>query len=172
MGKIFVTSNLQLGRPGAIKKYNRDFNTVNGMNDALINNWNTIVTKNDIVYHLGNFAHDPKTAQDAMLRLNGSIYFTLGEHDQAIETLFNKNMLRPGCKVIKCIEEDLDNKVALSYYPLGYWPGKSKKWFSIIGYPAKSFKSDPKRRIINASTDLWGHKPQELHKVVDIFKDF
>ena len=25
MGKIFVTSNLQLGRPGAIKKYKRDF---------------------------------------------------------------------------------------------------------------------------------------------------
>lgn len=172
MGKVYVTSNLQLGRPGVIKKYNRDFDDVDTMSDALIRNWNEVVTKDDTVYHLGNFAHDPKTAQEALLRLNGTINLTLGEHDQAIEQLSEKNMFRPGVKIVKCIEEDVTNKVSLSYYPLGAWPGKTKKWFSIIGYPAKSFKSDPKKRIINASTDLWGHRPQELHKVVDIFKDF
>ena len=172
MGKVYVTSNLQLGRPGAIKKYGRDFEHVDDMTDALINNWNTVVTKDDTVYHLGNFAHDPKTAQDAMLRLNGKIHFCLGEHDEAIEMLDSKNMLRPGCKIIKCIETDNVNKVSLSYYPLGAWPGKTKKWFSIIGYPAKSCKSDPKKRIINVSTDLWSHRPQELSKVVSIFEDF
>ena len=151
MGKTYVTSNLQLGRPSTIKKYNRDFSNVDEMTDALINNWNTVVTKDDTVYHLGNFAHDPKTAQDAMLRLNGKIFFCLGEHDRAVEMLDSKNMLRPGCKIIKCIETNSDHKVSLSYYPLGAWPGKTKKWFSIIGYPAKQFKSDPKKRIINVS---------------------
>ena len=172
MSKIFVTSNLQLGRPGAIKKYKRDFKDVDEMTDQLIANWNTVVTKDDTVYYLGNFAQDPKTAQDAMLRLNGNIKFCLGEHDQALEHLNEKKMLRRGCEIIKCIEQDAENKVAISYYPLGAWPGKSKKWFSVIGYPAKSFKSDPKKRIINASTDLWQHKPQELSKVVSIFEDF
>jgi|TARA_R110000737_G_C14592563_1_gene487813 calcineurin-like phosphoesterase family protein len=172
MGKVYVTSNLQLGRPGAIKKYNRDFKDVDAMTDGLIKNWNEVVTKDDTVYHLGNFAHDPKTAQESLLRLNGTILLCLGEHDQAIEQLYEKKMFRPGVDIIKCIETDKENQVSLSYYPLGAWPGKNKKWFSIIGYPAKSFKSDPKKRIINASTDLWGHKPQELHKVVDIFKDF
>jgi calcineurin-like phosphoesterase family protein len=62
MGKIFVTSNLQLGRPGAIKKYNRDFADVDEMTDRLIRNWNEVVTKDDTVYHLGNFAWDPRTA--------------------------------------------------------------------------------------------------------------
>ena len=57
MGKIFVTSNLQLGRPTAIKKYNRDFESVDEMTDKLISLWNETVTKNDTVYHLGNFAH-------------------------------------------------------------------------------------------------------------------
>ena len=149
MGKIYVTSNLQLGRPSTIKKYDRDFSHVDEMTDALINQWNTVVTKDDTVYHLGNFAHDPKTAQDAMLRLNGKIFFCLGEHDRAVEMLDNKNMLRPGCKIIKCIEEDAATNCAFSYYPLAAWPGKRKKWFSIIGYPAKQFKSDPKKRIIN-----------------------
>ena len=76
--KVFVTSNLQLGRPAAIKTYKRDFKSVDEMNDALINKWNSIITNKDVVYHLGNFAWDPKTAQDALLRLNGTIYFSLG----------------------------------------------------------------------------------------------
>ena len=172
MGKIFVTSNLQLGRPSVIKKYNRDFEHVDEMTDKMIALWNETVTKDDTVYHLGNFAHDPKTAQDAMLRLNGKIMFCLGEHDQALELLDSKNMLRPGCKIIKCIEEDSKNTCSLSYYPLAAWPGKRKKWFSFIGYPAKQFKSDPKKRIVNVSTDLWGHKPQELPKLIEIFQDF
>jgi len=172
MGKTFVTSNLQLGRPGAIKKYNRDFANVDEMTDALISKWNETVTKDDTVYHLGNFAWDPKTAQDALLRLNGNIKLCLGEHDQAIEHLDAKNMFRPGCEIIKCIEESPKNECALSYWPMAYWPNKRKKWFSVIGYPAKQFKSDPKKRIINASTDLWGHKPQELEKIIQIFEDF
>lgn len=172
MGKIFVTSNLQLGRPGAIKKYSRGFEHVDEMTDALISNWNEVVTKDDTVWHLGNFAHDPKTAQDAMIRLNGTINFILGEHDQALEHLNEKNMLRPGCHIKQCIEECSQTKVAFSYWPLAAWPNKTKKWFSIIGYPAKSFKSDPKKRIINSSTDLWSHRPQELEKVVSIFEDF
>ena len=135
MGKTFVTSNLQLGRPGAIKKYKRDFKDVDEMDAALIKAWNTIVTQNDTVYHLGNFAWDPRTAQSAMLALR-------------------------------------DNEAVLSYWPLSYWPNKSKKWYSIIGFPQKTFKSDPKKKIINASTDFWSHKPQELAKLMGIFNDF
>tara|TARA_B110000285_G_scaffold234734_1_gene312761 strand:- start:347 stop:865 length:519 start_codon:yes stop_codon:yes gene_type:complete len=172
MSKIFVTSNLQLGRPTAIKKYKRNFKNVDEMTDVLINNWNSVVTKQDTVYHLGNFAHDPKTAQEATLKLNGTIKFILGEFDQSLEMLNDKNMLRPGVTLMKCIEMENSDISALSYWPLGYWPNKNKKWFSVIGYPAKTFKSDPKKRIINASTDLWGHKPQELSKIVSIFEDF
>ena len=172
MGKIFVTSNLQLGRPAVIKKYKREFSNVDEMTDALISNWNEVVTKDDTVWVLGNFAHDPKTAQDAMLRLNGNINFILGEHDQALEVLSEKGMMRSGCQIKKCIEECDTTTTSLSYWPMAAWPNKSKKWFSVIGYPAKSFKSDPKKRIINASTDLWSHKPQELSKVVSIFEDF
>ncbi len=172
MGKVFVTSNLQLGRPGAIKKYNRDFNSVNEMDDALIRNWNEVVTKDDTVYHLGNFAWDPRTAQDAMLRLNGNIRFSLGEHDEAVELLDGKGMLRKGCDIIKCIQTCEKNEVIMSYWPLAYWPNKPKKWYSIIGFPQKTFKSDPKKKIINCSTDFWSHKPQELLKLVGIFNDF
>ena len=56
MGKVFVTSNLQLGRPGAIKKYKRNYSSVDDMDKDLIKKWNEVVKSEDTVYHLGNFA--------------------------------------------------------------------------------------------------------------------
>jgi len=84
--KIFVTSNLQLGRPGAIKKYSRSYTDVDQMTNDLILKWNTVVKPEDTVYHLGNFAHDPKTAQDSLNRLNGTIRFLEGDLDAALNS--------------------------------------------------------------------------------------
>lgn len=169
---VFVTSNLQLGRPSALKKYARNYENVDDMTKKMIDRWNETVTKDDIVYHLGNFAWDPKTAQEALLRLNGQIYFILGEHDQALETLQSKGMLRNKVQVIQDIVKIQDLNVTLSYWPLSVWPGKSSKYYSIIGYPLKKYKSDPKNRVINASTDFWSNKPQDIKKLIEIFEDF
>lgn len=168
---IYVTSNLQLGRPNAIKKYKRDFESVDQMNDSLILEWNKIIKPEDTVYHLGNFAWDPKTAQDSLLRLNGTIKFVIAEHDEALQTLETKGMLRTGVSIIEQIESVDSLKVAISYWPLLNWPGKSKGYWSIIGHPDKKHKSDPKTKTINVSTDLWSNKPQELERILEIFKD-
>lgn len=166
---IFVTSNLQLGRPNAIKTYKRDFENVDDMDTHLINQWNSVVKASDTVYHLGNFAWDPKTAQNSLLRLNGTIKIVLGEHEAAIRSLESKGMLRAGVSIVECIQLEEDS--VLSYWPLATWPNKAKKHFSVIGYPGKKFKSDPKTRVINVSTDLWNNIPQELDRIISIFKD-
>jgi len=170
--KIFVTSNLQLGRPSAIKKYNRPYTGVDQMTDDLILKWNETVKNEDIVYHLGNFAHDPKTAQDSISRLNGSIKFIEGDFDSAINLLASKGMLPERCSILNCIDIITDLNCVVSYWPLGSWPNKNKKAWSIVGYPDKKFKSNPKNRSINVSTDLWANKPQELEKLLGIFTDF
>lgn len=170
--KIFVTSNLQLGRPSAIKKYNRSYTDVDQMTNDLILKWNTVVKPEDTVYHLGNFAHDPKTAQDSLNRLNGTIKFVEGDLDQAIQTLNERNMLTSNSSIVKCVTFLEEYKSTVSYWPLDAWPKKSNKGWSIIGYPDKKYKSDPKKRIINVSTDLWGNTPQELEKLLGIFSDF
>ena len=169
---VFVTSNLQLGRPSALKKYNREYEDVDDMTKKMIDKWNEVVTKDDTVYHIGNFAWDPKTAQEALLRLNGQIYFILGEHDQALETLQSKGMLRNRVQIVNDFVDLPQHNAALSYWPMKVWPGKSKKQYSIIGYPMKKYKSDPKERVINASTDFWANKPQDLDKLIEIFTDF
>jgi hypothetical protein len=51
------------------------------------------------------------------------------------------------------------------------WPEKKKGYWSVIGYPDKKYKSDPRQKVINVSTDLWGNKPQDLTKLLEIFQD-
>jgi calcineurin-like phosphoesterase family protein len=82
--KIFITGNMQLGRPSAIGKWKRPFDNVDQMTETLVENWNNVVGDDDIVYHLGNFAWDPKTAYDSLLKLKGKqIFMLLGENDEA-----------------------------------------------------------------------------------------
>ena len=81
-------------------------------------------------------------------------------------------MLAPRCEIIICVDFYAEFNCAFSYWPLAHWPKKSVKSWSIIGYPDKKHKSNPKKRTINISTDLWGNVPQELDKLLDIFDDF
>lgn len=53
------------------------------MNEALINNWNNKVGKEDIVYHLGDFAIGGSYIWNNMLSaLNGHIILIKGNHDE------------------------------------------------------------------------------------------
>ena len=71
---FFITSDTWFGRPQILQIANRlSFKDIDDMNDKLIKNWNKTVKKNDLVFHLGNFAWDPNTARNVLEKLNGQI---------------------------------------------------------------------------------------------------
>lgn len=170
--KIFVTANQQFGRFNAIKTYKRPFPSVEEMNFNLIKEWNSVVSPEDRVYVLGNFAWDPETAEMVVSQLNGDIIVVPGEHDKAIEELdeMKNNLIN-----VKFREFDIEFiseiGVTVSYWPLSEWPLKSKGIPSVIGYPGSKYKSDHKKNIINCNCDLWDYKPIEISKILSLFKD-
>jgi calcineurin-like phosphoesterase family protein len=70
---IFVTADLHLNHCNIIKYCNRPFKTVEEMNKTLINNWNSKVTKEDVVFHLGDFCFGPY--KEFERKLNGKIVY-------------------------------------------------------------------------------------------------
>jgi calcineurin-like phosphoesterase family protein len=53
------------------------------MNEVLIKNWNSLIGKEDIVYHLGDFGFgDEKQIEAITNRLNGRKFLILGNHDR------------------------------------------------------------------------------------------
>ena len=67
-----------------IQYCDRPFTNVEEMNDYIIQQWNSVVGKNDTVYHLGDFALQSRkeTIKNLVSRLNGNIILILGNHDR------------------------------------------------------------------------------------------
>lgn len=60
----------------------RPFDTVEEMNEAIVKNWNSIVSPDDVVYHLGDcFMGQIETVTEYGSRLNGEVHVIPGNHD-------------------------------------------------------------------------------------------
>lgn len=172
MAKTYITGNMQLGRPSAIGKWKRPFKNVDEMTETLIKNWNDTVSNKDTVYHLGNFAWDPKSAYDGILALQGAnIKLILGENDDPIRELWKKGSLPKKVEVIESIFYDEENKRVYSYWPLKEWAAKSKGAYNIIGYPNRKYKTNPKNKSINCSVDQCNFKPQDLDSLLGLLNE-
>lgn len=82
--RTFLTSDSHFWHGNILKYCARPWDTVEEMNLALINNWNSVVDKDDHIYHLGDFCFRGVTSLNPLLEdgvLNGHIHLILGNHD-------------------------------------------------------------------------------------------
>jgi calcineurin-like phosphoesterase family protein len=92
---IWVVSDTHFGHDNIIKYCDRPFANATEMDEALIENWNSVVKDGDIVYHLGDvyFSEGHK----ALPKLKGRKRLILGNHDdgkdQALQRHFQKIMV-------------------------------------------------------------------------------
>lgn len=82
MINTWFTSDHHFGHKNIIEyeKKSRPFETVEEMNEIMIDRWNKVVKPQDKVYHLGDFAFGKKNIAIAE-RLNGRKILILGNHD-------------------------------------------------------------------------------------------
>ena len=83
---IWFTADTHFSHGNIIKYCRRPFVNANEMNEVLIENWNSVVAPDDIVWHLGDWSFAPRQharQYNKHLRnqLNGSIHLVLGNHD-------------------------------------------------------------------------------------------
>lgn len=76
MSKVFFTADTHFGSERALTLSRRPFKTVEEMDETLINNWNSVVGKDDIVYHLGDFGN-----YEIVKRLNGKVTLIWGNYE-------------------------------------------------------------------------------------------
>lgn len=126
--KIFVISDLHLGHKNIIKLCNRPFKTLEEMDNTIINNWNKVVSKEDIVYVLGDFAYKGLNAEKYLDKLNGNIILIRGNHDKYIR--HNKIKAVYDYKEIEVNEV----KYVLSHYPMIAWNGQFRNSVHLYGH--------------------------------------
>lgn len=82
MIETWFTSDSHWNHNKIIQYCNRPFLSVEQMNEEMIDRWNSVVSKEDKVYHLGDFAFGTPAQQEEIInRLNGKIYLIMGNHD-------------------------------------------------------------------------------------------
>lgn len=87
--KIWVVSDTHFYHRNIIKYCGRPFETVEEMNEQLIKNWNSLVKKNDRLFHLGDFCLGGKSKIiEIGQQLNGRKTLILGNHDGAAQSTY------------------------------------------------------------------------------------
>ena len=168
--KIYIISDTHFNHTNIIKYCNRPFDNVEEMNSTIINNWNSVINKDDIVYHLGDFILGTKyDLKDVASKLNGTIYLIRGNHDR----LTVKSYEECGIIVLKNAPIILDDyKVLLSHKPL---PDSMIKdnYINIHGHIHERKLEDiydnnlfSRNKHINVSCDVLNFKPILLKKVL------
>lgn len=123
--KTFFTSDTHFYHANIIKYCNRPFQSVEEMNKALIDNWNSVVGNEDTVYHLGDFCwKGVQSWQKIREQLNGKIILIAGNHDEPF--LSKKSVLSLFEKVSFQQVIYIDNiRIILNHYPFLCYKGQN-----------------------------------------------
>lgn len=75
----FYISDLHLGHKNILAFDNRPFFSLEEMTETIISNWNSVVSKNDSVYVLGDMFWNNAEIPIVLPRLNGGQIFNQGQ---------------------------------------------------------------------------------------------
>lgn len=121
--EIYFTSDLHLGHENIIRFTNRPFGSVEEMNDRIIQNYNSIIHKNDLVYILGDLTYKINVEESNKLiqKLKGRKVLIRGNHDLKYDSSLFEDIFD--------YKEFNYNKVkyVLMHYPLMEWNDSYKK---------------------------------------------
>ena len=121
--KVFLTADTHFGHEKIIEYCARPFKNVAEMNQVLVENWNATITRDTVVYHLGDFIWTRKAIADILPRLNGKIKLVYGGHDFPYLNMYKKY---PNITVLSPLAvENINGTVAvLCHFPLRSWERK------------------------------------------------
>lgn len=130
--KLFFTSDTHFGHKAIIDFCNRPYSSVEKMNQELINNWNSVISPDDTVYHLGDFAFGGNAVWDIINELHGKKHLILGNHDERNVKYKHLDLFESfgyGAKIV------VDNTpIYLSHAPLLTWGGINHGVWNLYGH--------------------------------------
>lgn len=167
---VYFTSDLHLGHRGIIAMQNRPFEDIEEMNRVLINNYNSLVGKNDTVYILGDIAHHltrPR-AEELISKLKGKKILLKGNHDKNYDPALFEEIRDFHTTSIN------GHYISLMHYPLLSWPKSHSGSLMLHGH----IHSDESYNLINreegilrydVGVDANQYMPVSIYQILSFF---
>ena len=148
-----------------IMKYeNRPFDSVEEMDQTIINNWNKKIKINDTIYIIGDFAFGkPEQIKDIINNLNGKKILVKGNHDK---TILKNNELRDMFFLIKdyMVIKENEDILVLFHYPIHMWDRSHYGSYHLFGHVHSSFVSHAKNAY-NVGVDVNSFEPLTFKEI-------
>ncbi len=170
----YFTSDTHWGHRNIIKYSNRPFKSVEEMDEAMINNWNSVVLPDDHIYHLGDVGFSDNTKVNKILnRLNGTIFHIKGNHDRKLKTdrfTWSRDYFELYIQDKDCARGR--QLIVLCHYPFLTWDKKHHNSWNIHGHCHGAIPIDLNAKRIDAGVDVWNYLPISYQQLKIEFKKF
>lgn len=162
--RVFFTADSHFFHKLLVQR--RGFESVDAMNEALVERWNAVVSKGDRVYHLGDVSlGKPDETAEVLNRLNGQVYLVRGNHDVAAE---NGKCRRRFVWVKDIHHLDIDGqKIMLCHYAMRTWRNAYRGSWMLHGHSHGSLPEYDKSRSFDVGVDCWGLAPVSFEQVAE-----
>jgi len=136
--------------------------SIEKMDEAMIENWNKKVPKNGSVFHLGDVSFNTQRALAIIPRLNGKIYHIRGNHDKSVSDfghLFEWTRDYYELKVKTSNSRRGTKKIILSHYAMRVWNGSHHGNWMLYGHSHGSLPDDPNLLSFDVGVDCHNYTP-------------
>jgi calcineurin-like phosphoesterase family protein len=154
----FFISDLHLGHENMAIK--RGFSCADEMNEHIIKCWNSVISKRDLVYILGDVTMEKVRDYPILLQLKGEKTVVLGNHD---EPQHARELLKYVNKVAGMI--DYKGNSILTHCPIHPSQLDYRYSYNIHGHVHENSLDDP--RYINVSCEVVDYTPVEYLKLIN-----
>lgn len=160
----YLTADHHFGHTNIIEYCNRPYRDAREMDEKLIENWNSIVGRDDTVIHLGDFAFTVKqqVLNNLFSRLRGNIIIIAGNHD-------NPRRLRkvPNLQIWQAGLHTIDGRrYYLDHYPKDNWDGRGAGIIQFHGHSHGIGRGV--RGKLDVGVDPMGGYPVALEEAVQL----
>tara|TARA_R110000772_G_scaffold20466_5_gene56843 strand:- start:11857 stop:12483 length:627 start_codon:yes stop_codon:yes gene_type:complete len=179
---VFFTSDFHIGHKNVIKFDNRPFDGVDEMSKTIIEKWNSVVSKNSIVYFLGDLSYKVKTdiVKKFVHQLNGDIRVIMGNHDWLNDLLKMDRFsdIQTAKRVVITDKDGNRTFFELSHYPHLVWNKHSRGAIHLHGHSHQNLvESDYgknfyyKRKVIDVGCMGHDYTPLSFDDIMEIMKN-
>lgn len=179
---IYFTSDTHFGHKNILRLgEGRPFKSIEAHDNALIQRWNTKITPDDVIYHLGDISHSLQDEQNKLAsllsQLNGQKFLVPGNHDvdvnnHLLEVISDYFTVLPQIHTLK-IE---DRSIVLCHYPILEWPGfyRAEKCWHLHGHQHGLLNKVKSPLTLNAyrtdvGVDSWHFAPISVSQLEEHF---
>jgi calcineurin-like phosphoesterase family protein len=168
--QTFFTSDTHFDDPYSIEYFQRPFKSVDEMNRVLVEKWNSVVTENDTVYHLGDFTLDDMSHFTKWVnQLKGNLKILPGSHDQPwLKDFVGSEKVRviPPLVSVEFPELRAGNApqvIVLCHYSLQVWDRSNQASWHLFGHSHGKLKGTG--LSFDVGVDCTEFKPLSLEEV-------